>query len=177
MARGVVVIRQRLRGTAEAEAVLAGLKQSARNKLLRPGVGKAARLVARAAKAAAPKGPTGQLKRAVGSKVATTRKGTVVGLIGARTGYRVVDERGRAHDPAKVVHIVERGRKAVRAKPGKALLLRGVPGRGGGPAFRPKVGPAAGKRFLAAAWAQTESAARRLVYEGVLEYVRRGKAA
>lgn len=160
----------KLSGPAQVEAELLALKQSVRNRLLKPGLGKATRAIAKAVKAAAPVGPAGQLKRAVGSKVFVSSRRGVVGLVGARTGFKIVVD-GKPVDPANYLHLAERGRKAVRAQ-GKALALRGLGRKGKGVLFRKGVAAAPGRFFLSSTWAASTAMARALIWEGVVSKLR-----
>ena len=153
----------RLKGAAELERRLLGLKQSLRNRALRPGVTKAARAIAKAVKAALPRGPTGLLRKSIGQKVFTSRSRGVMGLVGARTGFAATVN-GVKVDPTKYLHLVERGRKAVAMK-GRKLMLRGR-GRAG-LMFRGKVGPAVGQHILAGVEARMRGSAQAAVWQAV----------
>ncbi len=114
-------------------AALEGIKQGVRNKVVKGGVGKAARIAAKQVKASIPKGPTGAYKAAVGVKYKSYRSAAVwVFVVGARKGMARPNPRPfakgyspAAFDPVKYGHLVEGGRKAVA--PARARMLRFYP--------------------------------------------------
>ena len=84
----------------------------------RRGVAKAARRLVKAAKTRAPV-DSGQLKRSLGYRPKTYKQ-NVLAIVGPRKGFRAVDGKGKAHDPAKIAHLVEMGHAGphpARAKP------------------------------------------------------------
>jgi Bacteriophage HK97-gp10, putative tail-component len=153
-------IKGELEGLEETMAALRRLKPSKGRAILRKGLTKATRILAKGAKSRAPKGPTGLLKKSIGSKVKTYPKGAVVGLVGARKGHKKVID-GRNVDPARYSHLSERGRRAVQAK-GKALLIRGKE-----PLFFKRAAAAAGKGWLRAAWSAGKPQAQRVIVETI----------
>lgn len=114
-------------------AALEGIKQGVRNKVVKGGVGKVARIAAKQVKASIPKGPTGAYKAAVGVKYKSYRGAAVwVYIIGARKGMARPNPRPfakgyspAAFDPVKYGHLVEGGRKSVG--PVRARMLRFYP--------------------------------------------------
>src|SRR5262249_13206389 len=83
------VIKGELQGLEGVLARLRGLKQGARNKVLRPALAKGARIVAKAVKAqvkALVRRRTGLLEKSVGS-VVVAEGGTVVGLVRPRAKF------------------------------------------------------------------------------------------
>lgn len=114
-------------------AALEGIKAGVRNKVVKGGVGKVARMGAKQAKASIPKGPTGAYKAAIGVKYQSYRKAAVwVFVIGARKGMARPNPRPFAKgyspatfDPVKYGHLVEGGRKSVG--PVNARMLRFYP--------------------------------------------------
>lgn len=114
-------------------AALEGVKQGVRNKVVKGGVGKAARMAARRAKASIPKGPTGAYKASIGVKFKSYRGAAVwVYVIGPRKGMARPNPRPFAKgyspasfDPVRYGHLVEGGRKAVG--PAAARFLRFYP--------------------------------------------------
>lgn len=118
---------------------LNGIKTGKKNRILRTAATKAARLLARAAKANLRDRRkdqkkdgitrTGQLRLSIGSKVETYGDGIVVALIGPRRGFRIQvgtrtrdGKKGKAgdpiyHDPANVAHLVEYGHKGPSPAP------------------------------------------------------------
>lgn len=82
---------------------------------------KAGRRVVRAAKKRVPKN-TGQLKKSLGMKRKLYRRsGTIVAIVGPRTGFRAVVN-GKPHDPAKIAHLVELGHAGPHAASAKPFL-------------------------------------------------------
>ena len=87
------------------------LPERTQRKVLRPAVRAAAKPVVKAARQKVPK-KTGALRKSLGTKVKTyTGSQSVVAIVGPRTGFRTVDDNGRANDPARYGHLVELGTK------------------------------------------------------------------
>jgi len=84
------------------------MKASHQRKVLRPAIRAAAAEVRKKAKAMAPRGKTGLLKKSIASVVRTSRAGNVYAVIGPRTGMLTVID-GKRVDPAKYGHLVEFG--------------------------------------------------------------------
>jgi len=96
-------------GLEQVKTRLKGMKASMQKRVLRPALGKGARVVAKAAKSLVPV-DTGLLKKALASKVFSKRN--VVALIGARTGFEKVIG-GKKMDPVRTAHFADTGRKEV----------------------------------------------------------------
>lgn len=119
-----VFAKVELHGVAEVLRKLEGLKQGARNRIARPALTKAARVVAKEAKRRAPK-DTGALKRSLTAVIrASRRTGRVYALIGPatetqrdkKTGEKVksafgkwLEKRGLKNKPAWTAHFSELG--------------------------------------------------------------------
>ncbi len=120
-------IKAKIDGLAPLLRRLENVKRGTRNKILRPAVTKAARIVNNAAKTAVKPGKTGRqktrngiLKKSLGVKIASYET-TVIGVIGPRKGFKTqvgVRTRGGTksnvgdpiyEDPANIAHLVEYG--------------------------------------------------------------------
>lgn len=104
-------IKAKVEGLEALQKRLTQFKQSARNRIVRPGVAKAGRILAKAAKQLAPR-DTGLLKRSIGSAVRTYKSGYVLAVIGPRRGFRQQVIRGgkpQMADPVNYAHLVEYG--------------------------------------------------------------------
>lgn len=109
-------ISVRVEGAKELERMLAGWKPSARRRIVRPGVRKAASIVSKAAKARAPVG-SGLLKKSIGVKMRTYRDGTVVGVVGPRHGFkRAVSGSGRSRTIVTKKNVSEFHNSLVRVR-------------------------------------------------------------
>lgn len=188
-------IRGELSGLEQVVGKLTRLRQGARNKILRKGLDQGTKPVLASAKGKTPRG-TGLLKRSMTRKVKVYgANANAVGLVGPRTRLKGVvnitladgSTKTRTVDPVRYSHLVEGGRKAVRAAAGKALMgialgrvtragavqrttLTNRAGksrvttthqlRGAGSAWYAKsVRPARGQHFLASAWSASKSQA------------------
>lgn len=117
-------IHGRVDGLAEAVKALDGVKKALRNKLLRKGLNKARSVLAKAAKAKAPR-ETGLLKKSIGGKVKIYPTGVGVAVVGPRVGFRkeVVRRRKKwfpvsvVANPVKYAHLVELGTSHAGARP------------------------------------------------------------
>lgn len=146
-------VSSELKGMNEAIARLNGLKQGARNKILRPAVQKMTRIVARGVKSLAPVSGEkyvrktvnkdyslnerivkGLLKKAVAAVVGTTRDGIVVGTIGISKGFKTyVGQRTKGkkkgspiyYDPARIAHLVELGHGGPAPAPPHSFMRAG----------------------------------------------------
>lgn len=158
---------------------LATLQAKAGRQVLREGVKAGVKPMLAAAKAAAPS-DTGTLKKALGVKEKSYRAGaTRVGMVGARVGQkrsvtRSFTKRGKqriklkkttaksspgqeVRDASRYLHLAESGRKAVRSKAGKKLVMR----LSGGQMAASRTARAfAGHGFMAKAWRQVRVAAK-----------------
>ena len=111
----------RLVGEKDVIAALDGMaKQSARNRVARPAIRAGASIVSKAAKRNASKAnftdSSGALKRSIGIKMFTGRRG-VVAVIGARQGQGIRIHKGVKRNPFKYSHLVEKGTTHSVAKP------------------------------------------------------------
>lgn len=106
---------------------LSMLKKSAATKVMRKGIAAGTKVVLSGAKARLPTKTkylgkrSGLLRKSLGRKTKTYRQnGVVVGVVGPRKGFaKVID--GKRVDPVKYAHLVEGGRKAVKANKAKVL--------------------------------------------------------
>jgi HK97 gp10 family phage protein len=113
------------------------LPQKLQKKHGRRAVKKSARRVVKAAKARAPVGRTGLLKKSLGYKP-RTYKSNVLAIVGPRTKFRMADSPyGGPHNPAVIAHLIEMGH--------------------GGPH------PAAPHPFVRPAWDSTKSECQRII--------------
>lgn len=125
-------IKAKIEGIEQALKNLSELTRTVRNKILRKAINGSSRLILNAAKALVPKG-NGMLKKSLGIRVQTYRaSGTVVGIIGPRTGYKKTRQgkqqtafgkkiKETGQNPAKYAHLVEFGRAEVRPSKKKVL--------------------------------------------------------
>ena len=122
-------------GVEDAIKQLDALKAAVGRRILRQAMGKAARIVAKAAKRFAPReigtdelgrARAGQLKKSMGQRVKTYSNGTVLAIIGPRHGFRKLigirtrgKDKGNAvyYDPARTAHLIERGTSHSAAQP------------------------------------------------------------
>lgn len=106
---------------------LDAVKKSVATKALRKGITAANKIVLRREKANVRK-RTGLYRRSLGQKVKVYRNSSVVvGIIGARKGFKVLLLSGgsyRAADPVKYAHFDESGRKSVAPYEGSHALKR-----------------------------------------------------
>jgi len=129
-------VEAKMQGVDELIQRLEGLKQTTRGTILRSAVTKSSRVVLKRAKARAPRGLTGLLKRSLAFKVVTYKSGVTVGIIGPDKGYRlkkspvagvkkkvkVLTKLGQKYkdleqNPVYYAHLVELGTKRTTAKP------------------------------------------------------------
>lgn len=107
MAKGAFSFK--LEGSKKLQKALADLgKASRQRKVLRQSLNKASTPVNREAKRRAPR-DTGTLRKSIGKVSRTYSGGSVVVVIGARTGFSYVDEFGNNHEPVNYAHLVEFG--------------------------------------------------------------------
>lgn len=128
-----------IRGMKEAQKILGHLTSAVRNKVIKAAIGKAARRSAKIIKRGTPKGPSGTLRKSVGTRYKSYRHGlTWVFAIGPRSGFRGTASHqprrtGRDGGPLQFIptyygHLAERGRGPVRAgtrKSGKKVTATG----------------------------------------------------
>lgn len=116
------------------------LKRGARNRILRPAIAKAARIIVKQAKRNAPK-DSGALRRSLTSVIRIGRKsGQIYAVIGPETGERKDRQGSRSktrfgkwlagqgipNRPANYAHLVEFGRASVSVQSKKVLASDGV---------------------------------------------------
>lgn len=146
------IIQAKFAGSADILRKLEGLRQGTRNRITRPALNLAGKIIRDAAKATVPvrkskrgtKGKPGRfgairyykgfLRKSLGTITKTYRKGIMV-IVGPRNemgGQIGVVGRGRhkgrpvMEDPAKIAHLVERGHKGKHPAPGKYWMRRAV---------------------------------------------------
>ncbi len=160
-----------LGGLEDLKKQLDALKQGVRNKILRPAMAKATRLVLKEAKSqlkAVLRGSegTGLLLKSLGSKVGMNRKGVVYGVVGPRTGFKKTRQ-GKVQtklgakfaaanvDPVRYAHLVEKGRRGL--VPVKKKIMNYL-GPGGAIVWARSVRPVAPRPFLKPALDRTNAA-------------------
>lgn len=135
-------ITGKVEGLSELVARMDGFKKGVKNRALKRGMTKVARLGAKLTKAhlgstrklrSRDDRGTGQLKKSIGQKV-YMKGGTVVTIIGPRTGFKIqVGTRTRGgkkskpgdpiyHDPAKIAHLVEFGHAGPHPAPAHPFM-------------------------------------------------------
>lgn len=100
--------------TVPSQPILAGLKAGIRNRVLRSAVTKAARLVKKDIKAAAPV-DSGAMRASIDQKI-ITKNDRVTAVIGPRKDY-VKQVGSQERKPVKYTHIFEFGSKKQEAQP------------------------------------------------------------
>lgn len=123
---------KRVIGAQDTNRVMDALKVGVRNRILRKATRKAASIINKLAKSRlgasnkasrkaakadgvnAPKWPTGTMRKAIGVKAYTSKRGAAVAVIGPRRGFKIqvgtrTDGRPIFHDPANIAHLVEYG--------------------------------------------------------------------
>ena len=114
-------VRIRLEGVEPLLARLQALDKGTRNRILRKALRKGAKPVIQAERQLVPK-DTGTLKRSIGSKSKTYRKGgVVVFIIGPRNTWTFAQKKGAKkltlYKPGKYAALVDKGTKRSRPKP------------------------------------------------------------
>lgn len=131
-----------------------GVKAGVANRVVKAALGKVARAAAKVAKARAPVGTTGQLKRSVGLSFKSQPKaGKWRYKVGPRRGYQATVA-GRKVNTTRYAHLAEFGRKAVKPRKRAALRLRSLSDNGRALVFTRAVRAAAPRPFLTPAWRQ-----------------------
>ena len=164
---------------------LRAMKQGARNKILKPAVTAGAKVILTAAKAnlrAHNLQGTGLLLRSLGTKVKVMRSGVVVGIVGPRTGYKMVKGPGgkrrtvtklgqkfaaAGQNPIYYAHLIEFGTRAHSVARGASLRKH----KGGGkmhPGAKayPFLRPAVDQKVAAIRGAMTKAASAALAKMG-----------
>jgi HK97 gp10 family phage protein len=154
-------IQTRVDGMDDISRKLARLKDAVANRVMRGAVDKGTRIIAKAAKSNVPQSH-GLLKKSLGSRVRVYRgTGVVVGIVGARGGFLVVDADGTRRDPRKYAHLVEKGRTVVTAVKKKALA-------NGQRVYGVRVRQYAGHPFLQPAIVSTQGAVNQTIADEVM---------
>ena len=99
-------VKVELNGLQDVLKTLARVKKAASSKILRKAAGAASKILVKEVKARVPV-DTGLTRKSIGRRVKTYRKsGTVVALVGPRTGFA---DPNTGHDPVKTAHLAEFG--------------------------------------------------------------------
>lgn len=114
-------ITWKLEGQDKVLAKLANLKGSLIRRIVRQALNKAATPILKTAKQSVPV-DTGLLKKSLGRKSKTYKSGTLMQIIGARSGFKTpvgVNRKGRTkyQNPTQYLHLVEFGTSRSEAKP------------------------------------------------------------
>jgi HK97 gp10 family phage protein len=173
MSGGGFRVKAELTGIKDLVGTLARLKKAVRNKLLRGAVGDGSKILLQAVKAKAPR-ESGLMRKSLGRRLKVYRNsGTVVGIVGPRTGFkREVSVGGRAggRNPTKYAHLVEGGRRPVRIVNKKVLTDGGI-------FYGREVAAARAQPFmheaLAESGARVQAAVRQKLTDGIAEAARR----
>lgn len=116
MAFGGLRVTGRIDGLGEFTRKLHDVDKKVRKKLVRKAASEGGKVILKAAKSNLTTRRTGQLRRSLGRKVKVYRgSGKAVAIVGARKGFKSTDEQGKPVDPVNYAHLVEFGRKAVKA--------------------------------------------------------------
>ncbi len=114
---------------------LDGIKRGHRNKIVRPTLAKAARVVVKDARKRVPK-DTGALRRSLTSIIRTSKSGNLYAVVGPETGIKKdrktgaktktafgkwLEKQGIENRPANYAHLVERGHVAAGWNKGRAV--------------------------------------------------------
>ncbi len=146
-------VTSEITGLADLLATLHGLKRGVRNRVLRPAIDKAVRIVAKRVKTLAPVAAqtyarrqsakeqglsaaklNGIVKKAITSKVIVTRAGLVIGKVGAKKGIKVrigTVTRGKnkgqpiMQSPSRILHLIEKGHGGPHPAPAHSFLRKG----------------------------------------------------
>jgi HK97 gp10 family phage protein len=126
-----LTITAEIRGLDVVLGVLVEMKRSLRNRIIRKAITKASQPIMKSMKALAPR-DSGLLRRSIGRRTKTTRRGEVVAVIGPRSkpsfkqqvrvggkgkGKRMKGGRLVIRNPVRYAHLVEFGTRHSRAKP------------------------------------------------------------
>jgi hypothetical protein len=120
-------VKVRVDGAEEIARALESIKVGIANRLLRQAANKLASRGNKTARAKLTRKRTRALRRSLGTK-GRSYKGVYFVAVGPRRGFKTEDEFGRPVDPVHYAHLVERGRKEVRPKKGKYLVIPVVQG-------------------------------------------------
>jgi len=163
--------------SAEVREAFSAVKRGVVNRVVKEAIAKVARSAAGAARRAAPRGNTQAMRKSVATKYRTYKSKAVwVYLIGPRRGAAVYDPvSNRRHDPAKVAHLAERGRRAVA--PTRKKSLRFFARQRMTAIFARGAAAYGGAHFMAAAWREVRRGAGGRIERAVLEGIERIGAA
>lgn len=176
-------VQGQVTGLAETLATLEGIKAAVRNRILRAAVTAGARLIAKKAKALAPR-ELGLLRKSIGQVVRVYRNsGVVVAVVGPRKGFRLPAKRKKGKwretpvppaghaNPLFYAHLVELGVAPHRIGKGSSTRKKTGSGRmhPGHPA-KPFLTPAATGQAAAVGAAMAKA-----VTEGLARAVAKGK--
>ena len=121
--KGGITAAAKVIGGPELARKLKVLPDRVQTRVVRKAINKGATVILQAAKRNVPR-RSRQLQRSLGRKV-KSRKGRYAVVIGSRRGFKTVDDKGRAYNPTRVVHLVEKGTKAHSIpRPARGLLGR-----------------------------------------------------
>lgn len=152
MARPTLTLTVDKASQRDIARALDGVKSGVANRVVKQAVAKVAREAAKTAKRLAPRGPSGMLKRAIGTSFkGQPRKGKWTYKVGARRGYAATVA-GKKVDATRIVHLAEFGRKAVAPTRKKAMLLGSLG------VVRKRARAARGQPFITPAWRSVETA-------------------
>jgi hypothetical protein len=161
-------LKTELKGLKEATATLRNLRQSARNKVLRPAITKALRPLRQAIKeqirATAADSSSGTLAKNIAQKVTSGKKG-IVGRVGGRSDVQITVTRPdgsiTTEIPSKILHLANNGRKALTVV-SKKVMVAGGKNPSGRAVYGIRVKAAPGKHFMENAWASTKDQAEQI---------------
>ncbi len=164
------VIKAQLTGLEDVKRRLGKVKAGVARKLTRQAVTKGTKLVLNAAKGLVPVGPTGLLKKSLGSVIKTYSSGAVVGIVGPRTGFTKTGRgkktrrketalgakfRAAGVRPTLYAHLVEFGTRPHAIGKG-SLVRKGIQRGRGHPGSK-------AQPFLGPAWTGQETAVTEVI--------------
>jgi hypothetical protein len=121
-----ITVGIRFADTKQVMAKLASLRRSVGNRIMRKAVRAATREMSKTAKAYAPRGELGLLRRAQTNKLARQKKQrTVAGVVGSNAAKEGMNRKGIIAKPANYDHLNERGTKphAIPRRKGSGLFV------------------------------------------------------
>jgi hypothetical protein len=142
-------------GEEDIKKALDGVRDAVRNKVLKDAIKGVGKNGSRKQKTLLKNKRTRQLHRSLGMKFQSYRRGTsFIVVLGPRRGFKIIGPGGRTVNPTQYAHLLERGRKSVRAKKTSLFGRRGVmtfvitKGRGKGFRRSRQVRAFAGRPFM-----------------------------
>lgn len=130
-------IKVKLEGLEDVLKRLGTVRKAVQGRIVRKALEKATKPILSAAKAKAPKGATGLLRKSLGRKAKTYRRsGTSMIILGPRTGFAKQGKKGKkitalgkkfraaGVNPSKYAHLVEKGTKPHSLGKGSQLRTR-----------------------------------------------------